>query len=145
MRNGRMEVERHTFLISALDGRERSAYGLTPLYLQGYNGRYTLNRGQNGNQSGTQGSLDDWQDRKRLLPLPEIEGQFLGCPPRSLDTILTELSRLIKVFLKITCLKTPTNALECTNVSLLYSIQRHVSANHVAIFRAARTRIQLQL
>jgi len=36
-------------------------------------------------------------------------------------------------------------ALECTNVSLLYSDPQNVSATYVAIFRVARIRIQPQL
>jgi hypothetical protein len=42
-------------------------------------------------------------------------------------------------------LKIPTNTLECTTVSLLYSNHRHVSATHVAIFRLVKTRIQSKL
>jgi hypothetical protein len=42
-------------------------------------------------------------------------------------------------------LKTATNAVECMNVTLLHSKQRHVSATHVAIFRVLRTRIQINL
>jgi hypothetical protein len=36
-------------------------------------------------------------------------------------------------------LKRPTKALECMNVSLLYSNHRHVSATNVVIFRVAGT------
>jgi hypothetical protein len=41
--------------------------------------------------------------------------------------------------------KRQTDSLDCMNVSLLHSNQRHVSAYHMAIFRAVRTRIQLPL
>lgn len=40
-------------------------------------------------------------------------------------------------------LKIPTNALEFSDIILLYSKHRRVSAIHVAIFRMLRTRIQL--
>jgi len=57
------------------------------------------------------------------------------------DTKLTELSWLTKLFLNKEFLKTPTKALKCMKVSLMYSNKRHVSATHVAFFRAVRTRI----
>jgi hypothetical protein len=42
-------------------------------------------------------------------------------------------------------LNRPTNALEGINVILLHNKQRHVSANHVTIFRVRRTIIKLSL
>ena len=46
---------------------------------------------------------------------------------------------------KMHVLKTPTNALEFENVTLLHSNYRHVSATRGSIFRMVRTRIQIKL
>jgi hypothetical protein len=60
------------------------------------------------------------------------------CTDRSLVSFLRSIFHALIRYIKV--LKRLTNALECRNVSLLYSNQRHVSVTHVPNFRVARTK-----
>lgn len=85
---GRVEVWRHTFLMSVLDGGEWSL-SLPGRFIPGH----SLTRRLVGPQS----QYGRFEEEKHRLPLSGIEPRFLGCLAHSLVTRPTELSRISNV------------------------------------------------